>query len=193
MYLEKPAISALLSALVPIELAEGLIDQYILVRQDLMSATLGRATPGKFVETYVQCLEAIENAGHYTARPDVDKYLVDIQARPSKLADGLRICGARLARAVYAFRNKRSVAHKNDVDPSLSDLQLMHAAMQWILTELVREAASGKMGEAAKLVDAIQMPIGSLVDDRGPKPLVVEHLPAHEEILVLLQSRLRVQ
>jgi len=171
--------------MLPQQLALDLAAEFIAMRQDLTSGTLGRSAPGKFVETLVQAMEHLETGG-YSKKPNVDQYLRDVQSRPG-LDDGLRICAARLARAMYALRSKRSIAHKGTVDPNTYDLEFLLSAAQWILSELVRLAAGTTMQNAGSLVKQIQAPVGGLVEDFGHKKLVLAELSAREELLVLLQ------
>src|SRR5438128_12401386 len=93
-----------LSAGLPPDIAKDLSENFMLIRQDASSGTLGRASPGKFVETVVQALQHLERC-LVQQSPDVDRYLRDLDSRPVNLPDGLRFCAARLARAMYTFRN----------------------------------------------------------------------------------------
>jgi len=183
--LKESALIKALATMLPQQLALDLAAEFIAMRQDLTSGTLGRSAPGKFVETLVQAMEHLETGG-YSKKPNVDQYLRDVQSRPG-LDDGLRICAARLARAMYALRSKRSIAHKGTVDPNTYDLEFLLSAAQWILSELVRLAAGTTMQNAGSLVKQIQAPVGGLVEDFGHKKLVLAELSAREELLVLLQ------
>lgn len=173
---------------VPSVLAKELVSDFLTIRQDVASSTLGRSAPGKFVETAVQVLQYLDS-GEYDEKPDVDGFLRSIQTRASSLDDGLRICTARVARSMYALRSKRSIAHKGAVDPNRYDLQYLHHAAQWILTEITRSVCGLSMDEAGKLVERIQTPVGGLVEDFGERMIVLADLSTREEILVLLQRR----
>lgn len=94
-------------------------------------------------------------------KPDVDLYL-DKKAMESSLPDGLRICAARVARSVYTFRNKRSIAHKNEIDPNIIDLGYIFHATSWIMAEFIRNASGTTMDEAARLIALLQAPLGPL-------------------------------
>ena len=94
------------------------------------------------METVVQVLEYLET-GTYTNKPNVDGFLREADNKAASLDDGLRICAARIARAMYSLRSKRSIAHKGDIDPSSYDLRFLLGGAQWILAELVRLRASG--------------------------------------------------
>jgi len=181
---QSDAIGAL-TGLLPKELAKDLVTEFVTMRQDTAQGTLGRAAPGKFVETFVQALEYIEG-GSYSKRPSVDKTLTSVESKTA-LDDGLRISGARLARAMYSLRSKRNIVHKGMIDPNTYDLQLLFSGAQWILSELIRLASGITKEDAGKLVKQIQAPIGDLVEDFGHKKLVLADLSARKEILVLLQ------
>ena len=103
------------------DLAQHLASNFINIRRDLATRTLERSSPGKFVETFVQCLQHIAT-GKYDVKPDVDGFLSQKVENLTQLPEGLRICGARMGRSVYALRNKRSIAHKNEIDPNTIDL-----------------------------------------------------------------------
>lgn len=177
------ALSNMLSS----NIATDLVEQFLTLRQDVATHTLGRAAPGKLVETLVQALQFMES-GKFDANPDVDAYLRNVEARPSKLPDGLRICGARIARAMYSLRSKRGIAHKGEVDPNYHDLQALLAMAQWIIAELVRITSNLAVDEAGRLLTLVHAPVGGLVEDFGDRRLVQQNLHATEEILVLLHS-----
>jgi len=155
------------------------------MRQDLATETLERSAPGKFVETFVQILEYLES-GTYEEKPEVDKFLRGLESRSSPVGDGLRICGARIARAMYSLRSKRSVVHKGQMDPSVFDLRFLHHAAQWIVAELIRTESGISMEEAGRLVEMVQLPAGGLVEDFDGVKLVVEQMTGRDEALVLL-------
>ena len=186
--MDRDALVAALAAQLPSGLTEDLVREFLSLRQDLASATLGGSAPGKFVETCVQVLQHLET-GRFDARPNVDKYLREVESRSSPLHDGLRICAARVARSMYSLRSKRSISHKGEVDPNIYDLRLLHAEAQWILAELIRTITTMPMEEAGRLIEQVQAPVGGLIEDLGGKKLVLADLPARDEVLLLLHSR----
>jgi hypothetical protein len=168
-------------------LAAALAADFIKIRQDYATKTLERASPGKFVETFVHCLQWIA-AGAYAAKPpDVDAYLKKAE-HETKLPDGLRFCGSRIARAIYTQRNKRNIAHKNEIDPNTVDLGFIHHAAAWIMAELIRSATGITMQEAGALIELIQMPVGELVEEIDGTRLVHAEVTVRGEILILLHS-----
>jgi hypothetical protein len=171
----------------PAVLATDLADDYLQMRQDLATGTLGRSSVGKFVETLVQVLEHLDT-GAYTAKPDVDAYLRTLESKARKLPDGLKIVAARVGRSMYTMRNKRNIAHKGEVDPNRFDLQYLVGAAQWILAELIRNVSALPMQQAGALVEQVTVPIGGLVQDFGGRKLVLATMSIPEEILVVLHS-----
>jgi hypothetical protein len=180
--------AALATTAMPSELANDLTSQFVDIRRDVATSTLGRSAPGKFVETVVQVLQAFENGGTYDSQPSVDTFLKNIESRPSTLPEGLRICAARLARAMYALRSKRNIVHKGDVDTSVYDLRLLYAGAQWVMAELLALSQGITGEEAAKLISEIQLPAGELVEVLGDRRLVYGDMSVRDEVLVLLMS-----
>jgi hypothetical protein len=185
--LDAKLIKAVLASHLPAQLASDLVVQFLQIRQDVATRTLGRSAPGKFVESVVQALQQIEQS-RFDMQPNVDDYLKNLESRPAPISDGLRICVGRVARSMYTLRNKRNILHKGDVDPNDFDQRFLLAGAQWIMAEFVREFNKTTMQEAGKLIDQIQSPVGGLVEDFGPKRLIYGTLSAKEEILVLLHS-----
>ncbi|HEY6293075.1 MAG TPA: hypothetical protein VI455_16105 [Terriglobia bacterium] len=106
--MEKNKLVTALSKSIPRKLVDDLVDDFLQVRQDVATSTLGGSSGGKIVETLVQILQYLET-GTYDQKPDVDGYLRGLESRPSKLDDGLRICAGRVARGLYAIRSKRNI------------------------------------------------------------------------------------
>lgn len=176
---------AALAAKLPSALATDLVSDFLTIRHDVATGTLGRAAPGKFVESVVQVLQHLETGTH-EPKPEVDKYLRGLESRACSLDDGLRICASRVARAMYSLRSKRSIAHKGEIDPNSIDLQFLFAGSQWIMAELLRTVSGASMEEAGDLIARVQTPVGTLVEDFGGKRLAVAGLTAREELLLLL-------
>ncbi|AZO04335.1 hypothetical protein [Mesorhizobium sp. M2A.F.Ca.ET.043.02.1.1] len=183
---ETRLIAALKGYLSP-ELARHLVGDFIKLRQDCSTATLERATPGKFVENFVQCLQFLAS-GTYDEKPDVDGYLSKKVENEVGLPEGLRICGARIARSIYSLRNKRNIAHKNPVDPNRFDLALAHTGAAWLVAELLRNATGTTMEEAGTLIELLQAPVGTLVEEIDGVRFVHAKTSVRGEILILLHS-----
>jgi len=186
--MDRSALAVALSTVLPQAVATDLASQFVDMRHDVSTKTLGRAAPGKFVESVVQALQAFENQGVYDSSPNVDAYLRGLESRSSTLPDGLRICAARLARAMYALRSKRNIVHRADIDPSFYDLQLLYAGAQWILAELLALAGDISGEEASRVVANVQLPAGQLVEALGDRRIVQAELSIRDEALVLLMT-----
>lgn len=185
--MDQQRLQAALSTILSAELAKDITSDFIKIRADCATATLERASSGKFVETFVQCLQYI-STGTFDDKPDVDGYLSRHAENQAATPEGLRICGARLARGMYTLRNKRNIAHKNPVDPNRFDLRISHEAAAWIVAELLRNASAIPMEEAGKLIELIQAPVGSLVEEIDGHRIVHAKTTIEGEILILLHS-----
>ncbi len=184
--MDESLLAAVLTKQIGPKLAVELSGDLVKIRRDCATQTLERTAPGKFVETFVQCLQYIDT-GSYDAKPRVDSYLANEVERTS-LPDGLRICAARVARSMYTLRNKRSIAHKNEIDVNSHDLALVHHSASWICAELLRQATGVSMEEAGSLVELVQAPVGTLVEEIDGLRLVHADVPTKTEILILLHS-----
>lgn len=172
----------------PTELAADLVDQFMSIRMDVTTQTLGRVAPGKFVETAVQVLQYLAS-GAYTKSfksGEVEDFLKNTEARPLNLPQDLKIVLTRVARGMYSLRSKRGIAHKSAIDPNIYDLRYLYSAAQWVLCEITRHALSADMDTAGRLVEFIQVPASSFVEDFGDKRLVLRTGTAVEELLILL-------
>ncbi|OOG37113.1 hypothetical protein [Rhodanobacter sp. C05] len=184
--MDEKRLVAAIEGLITKKLATELVVDFVKIRRDYATRTLERASTGKFVETFVQALQYMATNTYDTA-PSVDHYL-DKKAEQTTLSDGLRICAARIARAMYTLRNKRNVAHKNEVDPNTYDLAFAHQSAAWILAELLRSASGITMEEAGALIALIQAPVGTLVEEIGGTRLVHADVSVRDELLLLLHS-----
>jgi hypothetical protein len=139
------------------------------------------------VEGFVQSLQQLAT-GTYDQKPDVDLYLNKKAENEMGLPEGLRICAARLARAIYTLRNKRNIAHKNPVDPNTFDLALAHEGAAWIMAELLRNASGLSKQESGALIELLQAPVGTLVEEIEGTRLVHANTSIQGELLILLHS-----
>jgi hypothetical protein len=184
---DEARLAVALSAYLPKELASELVTDFVKLRRDYATSTLERVSAGKFVEAFVQCLQFLAT-GAYDPKPDVDAYLSKKAESQVNVPEGLRLCGSRLARAMYTLRNKRNIAHKNPVDPNRFDLAVTHQAAAWIMAELLRNATAISMDEAGRLIELIQAPVGTLVEEIDGVRLVHADTSVKGEILILLHS-----
>src|SRR5207249_2219977 len=103
-------------------------------------------------------------------------------------SDGLRVCAARIARSIYTLRNKRNIAHKSDIDPNSFDLAFINQGASWIMAELLRNASGISMQEAGALIELVQAPVGTLVEEIDGTRLVHADVGLQGEVLILLHS-----
>jgi hypothetical protein len=185
--MKRRRLEGALATTIPADLAVELVSDFLQIRQDYATKTLGRAAPGKFVETLVQCLQHMARGAH-EQNPKVDNFLDKQVESETALPDGLRVCAARVARSIYTLRNKRNIAHKNGVDPNTFDLAFIHQAAAWIMAELIRNATGITMQEAGTLIELVQAPVGTLVEEIDGTRLVHANVSIRGELLILLHS-----
>ncbi len=75
---------------------------------------------------------------------------------------------------------------EGDINPNVYDLKLLFSSSQWIVSELTRYLLSSDIDVANKLIEYIQIPVNSLIEDFGDKRLVLHVGTAEEELLSLL-------
>jgi hypothetical protein len=183
---DEARLARALTPLLGRSLAEELTADFVKIRRDYATKTLERASPGKFVETLVQCLQYID-VGKYDAKLSVDAYL-STKVEQTGLSEGLRICAARIGRSMYTLRNKRNIAHKNEVDSNSFDLAYIHQGAAWVMAELIRNATGVTMQEAGALIELVQAPVGTLVEEIDGMRLIHADVSVRVELLILLHS-----
>ncbi len=186
--MDQARLTRAIKSLVGKKLAQELAADFVKLRQDVATATLERVSAGKFVESFVQCLQRI-STGKYDTALNVDHYLNTQVEGDTGLPDGLRLCGGRVARAIYTMRNKRNIAHKGQVDPNSIDLEFTYRGAAWIMAELIRCASGTTMEEAGALIRLVNAPVGALVEEIDGVRLVHAKVSLRSEILILLHSK----
>jgi hypothetical protein len=180
-------LAAALATNIDPKLSNEIVSHFLKLRRDCATATLERASAGKFVEVFVQCCQHLATGTH-DAAPNVDGYLNTKIENEAGLPDGIRFCAGRFARAIYTLRNKRNIAHNNPIDPNTVDLQLAHSGAAWIMAEFLRNASGVTMQEAGALIALVQAPVGTLVEEIDGIRLVHAQTSVKGEILILLHS-----
>ena len=186
--MDERRLSRAIESLVGKTLARDIAADFLKLRRDVASSTLERASAGKFVESFVQCLQEM-STGQHSGAPNVDDYLKNRVENDTMLPDGLRLCGSRIARSIYTMRNKRNIAHKGQIDPNRIDLEFTHHGAAWIMAELVRCATGVTMKEAGALIRLVCTPVGTLVEEIDGIRMVHAKVSIRVEILLLLHSR----
>lgn len=186
--MDETRLAGAIESLVGKALALEITADFLKLRRDVATGTLERASAGKFVESFVQCLQAMSSGTHCGA-PSVDDYLKNRVENDTTLPDGLRLCGSRVARSMYTMRNKRNIAHKGEIDPNRIDLEFTHHGAAWIMAELLRTATGITMEEAGALIELVRLPVGTLVEEIDGARMVHAKVPLRLEILFLLHSQ----
>lgn len=181
-------LSRAIESLVGEDLAGDIVSDFLKLRRDVATGTLERSSAGKFVESFVECLQEISTNAHGGAS-SVDDYLNNRVENDKALPDGLRLCASRIARSIYTLRNKRNIAHKGKIDPNRVDLEFTYQAATWIMAELIRCAKGISMEEAAALIGFIRMPVGTLVEEIDGVRMVHANVSTRAEVLLLLHSQ----
>ncbi len=186
--MDEARLAQAIGPLVGKNLALHLAGDFVKLRRDVATGTLERASAGKFVESFVQCLQHI-SSGEYATAPNVDDYLNKRVEGDTVLPDGLRLCGSRVARSIYTMRNKRSIAHKGEIDPNRIDLEFTYHGAAWIMAELIRCASGITMEVAGALIRLVRAPVGTLIEEIDGVRIVHAKVSMRVEILILLHSK----
>lgn len=186
--MDEKRLSSAIKSLVGQTLAHEIAADFLKLRCDVATGTLERASAGKFVESFVQCLQTMSSGKRFGA-PSVDDYLRNRVENDTTLPDGLRLCGSRVARSIYTMRNKRNIAHKGEIDPNRIDLEFTYHGAAWIMAELVRCATGITMEEAGALIELVRAPAGTLVEEIDGVRMVHARVSLRLEMLLLLHSQ----
>jgi|Deesub1362A_J573_1020465.scaffolds.fasta_scaffold01793_7 hypothetical protein len=178
---------------IPGELADDLVKYFLQIADELKTKNLEKSSAGKFVETIVQIFQSLD-----PQRSDYDKSVKNVDyelnniynSRSIKnIPDESRIAIARVARAIYCLRSKRSMVHKNDINPNIYDLEFIYHSAQWIMTEFVRIASKLPLDDAKTIIEKIQRPVVPIIETIMGRPLVLNNtLTVEEEILLILYN-----
>jgi hypothetical protein len=176
---------------VPRELATDIVRYFVEIANDLRTRNLEKSSVGKFVETLVQIFQSLDpkQSAYDGSVKDVDIQLSRVYESRSiaRIPDESRVCMVRIARGINALRCKRSIIHKNEVDPNEYDLEFIYNACQWIMSELVRVSTDVGMSEARSLIADIHRPALPCVERILGRQLVLNgKLGVKEEVLLLL-------
>ena len=186
--MDEQRIAGAIKSLVGESLARDVASDFLKLRRDVATGTLERASAGKFVESFVQCLQEMSSSEH-SGKSKVDHYLNAQVENDTSLPDGLRLCGSRIARSIYTMRNQRNIAHKGEIDPNTIDLGFTYHGATWIMAELIRCAIGISMEEAGALIKLVNVPVGTLVEEIDGVRMVHAKVSTRSEILILLHSK----
>ena len=90
---------------------------------------------------------------------------------------------------MYTLRSKRNIVHKNTLDPNTFDLALLYQGAAWIMAELLRNATGVSIQEAGALIELVQTPVGTLVEEIDGTHILHADVSLRVEVLILLHSR----
>ena len=86
----KASLIDALAKKLPRNLAEDLVNEFVALRQDLRTNTLGRSSQGKFVETVVQVCQFLDTNQYDDPPPKPDNYFNTLESKAPHLDDGLQ-------------------------------------------------------------------------------------------------------
>lgn len=178
---------------IPTELADDLLRYFLQIADDLRFKNLEKASVGKFVETVIQILQSLDPSrpGYDSSVRNVDRELSSTYESRSlpTVPDERRIPIVRISRAMYSFRSKRGMIHKNAIDPSGYDLEFAYNSAKWIVSELVGLADGISVEDASLLISQIQRPVLPLIENILGRPLVLsDNVTTAEEAVLVLYS-----
>lgn len=182
---------------VPPVLADDLVSYMTKVGKELRKFDLEKSSTGKFVETVVQVLQALQSPMKkydLTVRSVED----ELTAFESRAIPGVnnesRLGIVRITRAIQCVRSKRGMVHKNLIDPNVFDLEFVYHGAQWIVTELVRLGSDSTVSDAVEIVREIQRPVLPIVEHVFDRPLVLHtKVSAPSELLIVLRDGYSVE
>jgi len=141
---------------------------------------------GLFVESTLRVIEHVVTGSHVplTGRFDVDDCVAGLELIPGP--EGLRIHSARLCRAIYDFRSRKTAVHLKAVDPREIDASLVFNASTWVLIEILRESGIPNPEESITQLFTRKVPLVQLVGEvlRTTNP----KLSGAQRIILLLYS-----
>lgn len=141
---------------------------------------------GLFVESVLRIAEHFVLGVHTPlgSKFDVDDCIKKLEKASG--FDGLRIHTARLSRAIYDFRSRKTGVHLKAIDPQIIDASLIFNIGTWIMIEILKEADISSPEATIRTLFTKKIPLvqsaGGIIRTTNPK-LVGTH-----RILLLLYS-----
>ena len=147
---------------------------------------------GKFLEQVGRALKFLETNQVINDKIELDTIVTELERTPKGLGEEIRIIIPRLIRGGYTFRNRRSVAHSSDVDPTLIDAKICIDIMDWTLSELLRlfhNYTEEKIEKIIRMIIRKQIPIGQTIGETTIP--FDETLNLSDSFLVILYVKLK--
>lgn len=141
---------------------------------------------GLFIESALRIAEHFVLGTH---TPLSKKFAVDTciqKLEKSSGIEGLRVHVARLSRAIYDFRSRKTGVHLKAIDPRVIDANLIFNVSTWILIEILKESVVPDAENSIRLLFTRKVPlvqeVGGILRTTNPKLL------GTHRILLLLYS-----
>lgn len=186
-------IDALTKLEIPDVLAKDLTKYFLKIYQDIKASDIEKSSSGKFVETIVQILQSLD-----PLRCDYDKSVQNVDHELNQTYNSTeikniptesRVLICRISRSVYCLRSKRSIIHKNGMDPNHYDLEFIYQCCQWIMTEFLRISNGFSAEESKSIIEEIQRPVYPIIENLMGRLLVLDDsINIEEEILLILYN-----
>jgi hypothetical protein len=191
MSVEAQTIVAALKQALPPDIVTELTSEYSHIKQQffLRKFQPTELNGARFAECALRALEFLDK-GRYTpfGQALATEKLIRGFENNVALSDSIRLFVPRLIRVILDVRNRRDVAHVGgEVDANYSDSLLVVHAVDWILTEFVRNYHSCSIDEARRLVSAINEVTLPVIDEIDGFVRVLDtELEVRDKVLVIL-------
>ncbi len=186
-----------LSQAFPSELIDELLDCHKELR---INYYRGKYRPselegGRFAEVVVRLLQH-HTTGQHTPLgaplPDFETEVNRLRSLPKgQYHDSVRLHIPRAVQLILDIRNRRDVGHVGgDVDPNISDSNLVMTTVNWVLTEFLRLFYTSTLEEAQELVNEIvERRIPLVWEKEGQLKVLNPKLSLREKTLALLYTK----
>lgn len=182
-----------LSTSIPAELVDDLLGSYVQVkdnyRKEAFSEVIGKS--GRYAENVFRIL-------HFLDKNQVIKEVRDMSSiensinQNKSLSEPIRLLIPRITRSiVYTIRSKKDSVHVKEKIPDVMDANLNMTAVNWILSELLRELTTNNEEEIAKIIRELMKRNYSLIQTFEGQKKVIKDLGAESEVLLLLYDCLK--
>ena len=182
-----------LSVSMPADLVDDLLASYIQVkdnyRKEAFSEVIGKS--GRYAENVFRIL-------HFLDKNQVIKEVKDMSGiensinQNKNLSEPIRLLVPRITRSiVYTIRSKKDSVHVKEKIPDFMDANLNMTAVNWILSELLRELTTNNEEEIAKIIKELMKRNYSLIQTFEGQKKIIKDLGAESEVLLLLYDCLQ--
>jgi hypothetical protein len=177
----------------PEELVDDLLKSYVQVkdnyRKEAFSEVIGKG--GRYAENVFRIL-------YYLDKNKIIKEVKDMRsietsiAQNTSLSEPIRILVPRITRSIiYTIRSKKDSVHVKEKIPDFMDANLNINAVNWILSELIRELAKDDGIEIAKIIKELMKQNYPLIQTFEGQKTIIKDLGAESETLLILFDSLQ--